>query len=397
MSNGEMKRLGDYIREVDVRNRDLEVANLVGLTIDKSFIPSVANVIGTDLSKYKVIREKQFACSLMQVSRDGRMPIAMLEEKEAIMSPAYPMFEVADTTKLLPEYLMMWFSRKEFDREASFYAVGGVRGSLAWEDFCNLTLPVPSIEQQQKIVSEYKAVIRRIRLNEQIIAKLEETAQALYRKMFVDGIDKENLPDGWRMGTLGEIAKIKAGGDKPKIFSNYYTDLCQIPVVANGIENQGIVGYTEHSVINEPAITISARGTVGVCFVRTKPYCPIVRLISVIPHEKSFLHNLWFQLSRKQFEGDGSVQNQLTIPVLEREEVIVPGHKTLDEFEKRMSLINDVIESKSKLSRKLAELQALLLAKMGHRRDVARRVSTPRANQTGSYAEMAETMADRNE
>lgn len=208
MNKGEMKRLGDYIREVDVRNRDLEVTKLVGLTIDKSFIPSVANVIGTDLSKYKIIRKEQFACSLMQVSRDGKVPIAMLKEREAIMSPAYPVFEVFDTTKLLPQYLMMWFSRKEFDREASFYAVGGVRGSLTWEDFCDMTLPIPPIEQQQKIVSEYEAITRRIHLNEQIIAKLEETAQALYRKMFVDGIDKENLPDGWRMGTLGEIAEI---------------------------------------------------------------------------------------------------------------------------------------------------------------------------------------------
>ena len=365
MSNGEIKRLGDYIREVDVRNRDLEVTKLVGLTIDKSFIPSVANVIGTDLSKYKIIREKQFACSLMQVSRDEKMPIAMLEEKEAIISPAYPMFEVVDTTKLLPEYLMMWFSRKEFDREASFYAVGGVRGSLTWEDFCNLTIPVPSIEQQQRIVSEYEAVTRRIRLNEQIIAKLEETAQALYRKMFVDGIDKEHLPKGWRMGTLGEIAEIKAGGDKPKIFSNCYTAQCPIPVIANGVESMGIVGYTEYPVINEHAITISARGTIGVCFVRTTPYCPIVRLISVIPHDRNFLHNLWFQLSRKQFEGDGSVQNQLTIPVLEREEVIVPNHKILDEFEKKMSLMDNVIDLKTKQNRKLNELQSLLLAKMG--------------------------------
>ena len=210
MNKGEMKRLGDYIREVDVRNRDLEVTKLVGLTIDKSFIPSVANVIGTDLSKYKIIRKEQFACSLMQVSRDGKVPIAMLEEREAIMSPAYPVFEVLDTTKLLPQYLMMWFSRKEFDREASFYAVGGVRGSLTWEDFCDMTLPIPPIEQQQKIVSEYEAITRRICLNEQIIAKLEETAQTLYRKMFVDGIDKENLPEGWRMGTLGEICEINA-------------------------------------------------------------------------------------------------------------------------------------------------------------------------------------------
>lgn len=208
MSKTGYKRLGDYIREVDVRNRDLEVKELVGLTINKAFIPSVANTIGTDLSNYKVIRKEQFACSLMQVSRDGKMPIAMFEGECAIMSPAYPMFEVVDKNILLPQYLMMWFSRNEFDREASFYAVGGVRGSLTWQDFCDMTLPIPPIEQQRKIVAEYETISKRIRLNEQMITRLEETAQTLYRKMFVDGIDKENLPEGWRMGTLGEIAEI---------------------------------------------------------------------------------------------------------------------------------------------------------------------------------------------
>lgn len=207
MSKENYRRLGDYIREVDVRNRDLEVKELVGLTINKAFIPSVANTIGTDLSNYKVIRKEQFACSLMQVSRDGKMPVAMFEGECAIMSPAYPMFEVVDKNILLPQYLMMWFSRNEFDREASFYAVGGVRGSLTWQDFCDMTLPIPSIEQQRKIVTEYETVSRRIRLNEQMIARLEETAQTLYRKMFVDGIDKENLPEGWRIGTLREIAE----------------------------------------------------------------------------------------------------------------------------------------------------------------------------------------------
>ena len=207
----EYKRLGDYIREVNVRNRELKVTKLVGLTIDKAFIPSVANVIGTDLSNYKVIRKEQFACSLMQVSRDGKMPVAMFEEDEAIMSPAYPMFEVINKTELLPQYLMMWFARSEFDREASYYAVGGVRGSLTWEDFCNMKLPVPSIERQREIVEEYETLSRRIRLNEQITEKLEVTAQALYRKMFVDNIDKENLPEGWRMGTLSDIAIITMG------------------------------------------------------------------------------------------------------------------------------------------------------------------------------------------
>jgi type I restriction enzyme S subunit len=202
----EYKRLGDYIREVNVRNKDLKVTKLVGLTIDKAFIPSVANVIGTDLSNYKIIQKEQFACSLMQVSRDGKMPVAMFEEDAAIMSPAYPMFEVIDKKTLLPQYLMMWFARSEFDREASYYAVGGVRGSLTWEDFCNMTLPIPSIDRQREIVKEYETLSRRIRLNEQMIEKLEATAQALYRKMFVDGIDKENLPEGWRMGTLKDVA-----------------------------------------------------------------------------------------------------------------------------------------------------------------------------------------------
>lgn len=360
------KRLGDYIREVDVRNRDLEVTKLMGINIGKYFMPSVANVIGTDLSNYKIVGKGQFACNLMHVGRDEKIPISLLDTNERIIvSPAYWVFEVSDTTQLVSDYLMLWFRRNEFDRNAWFYTDSDVRGGMSKEALMDMTLPIPPIEQQQKIVSEYETVTHRIHLNEQIIAKLEETAQTLYRKMFVDGIDKENLPEGWRMGTLGEIATIKAGGDKPKVFSNYSTEQYEIPVIANGVENMGVVGYTKHSVIKEPAITISARGTIGVCFVRRKPYYPIVRLISVIPNDKNFLHNLWFQLSSKQFEGDGSVQNQLTIPVLEREEIMIPKHKTLEEFERRMSLISNIIELKTKQNRKLNELQSLLLAKMG--------------------------------
>lgn len=366
MEKNSVHRLGDYIREVDVRNWDLEVTKLLGVSISKEFMPSIANTIGTDMSSYKIVEPRQFAYGPVTSRNGDKVSIALYKDDEkAIVSQAYTIFEVKNKQELLPEYLMMWFRRPEFDRYARFKSHGSAREIFSWEEMCDVELPVPSINQQQKIVSEYEAVTRRIRLNEQIIAKLEETAQALYRKMFVDGIDKENLPDGWRMGTLGEIAEIKAGGDKPKIFSNCYTDQCPIPVIANGVESMGIVGYTEYPVIKGPAITISARGTIGVCFVRTKPYCPIVRLISVIPHEKDFLHNLWFQLSRKQFEGDGSVQNQLTIPVLEREEVVLPEHKVLEAFERRMSLISNIIELNANQNKQLKELQSLLLAKMG--------------------------------
>ncbi len=366
LNRTDYKRFGDYIREVDVRNRDLKVTKLLGVSISKEFMPSIANTIGTDMSSYKVVEPRQFAYGPVTSRNGDKVSIALYKEDEsAIISQAYTVFEVKNKQELLPEYLMMWFRRPEFDRYARFNSHGSAREIFSWEEMCDVELPVPPIEQQQKIVSEYETVTHRIHLNEQIIAKLEETAQTLYRKMFVDGIDKENLPEGWRMGTLGEIATIKAGGDKPKVFSNYSTEQYEIPVIANGVENMGVVGYTKHSVIKEPAITISARGTIGVCFVRRKPYYPIVRLISVIPNDKNFLHNLWFQLSSKQFEGDGSVQNQLTIPVLEREEIMIPKHKTLEEFERRMSLISNIIELKTKQNRKLNELQSLLLAKMG--------------------------------
>ena len=200
------KRIGDYIQLVDKRNKGLHVNQLLGLSISKQFIPSVANTVGTDMENYKIIRKNQFACSTMQVRRDKKMPVALLQEvDEAIISQAYPVFEVKDEEKLLPEYLMMWFARSEFDREACFHAVGGVRGSLEWEDFENMQLPIPHITKQREIVKEYNTIQNSIALNQQMISNLEETAQAIYREWFVEGIDLENLPEGWRIGKLGNL------------------------------------------------------------------------------------------------------------------------------------------------------------------------------------------------
>ena len=212
MGRSSYKRLGDYIQPVDIRNEDNAVDKLVGLTIDKAFVDSVANTIGTDLSKYKIIEAEQFACNLMHVGRDDTMPIAMYAGGEkAILSPAYSMFEVIDKSELLPSYLMMWFRRSEFDREATFYAVRGVRGSLLWDDFLDFRLPIPDIEEQREIVAQYEAITRRIVLNERICANLEETAQALYNKMFVQGIDPDNLPDGWNYDILGNYVELSQG------------------------------------------------------------------------------------------------------------------------------------------------------------------------------------------
>jgi restriction endonuclease S subunit len=239
------KRIGEHIRLVDERNKGLQVKQLLGLSISKQFIPSVANIIGTDMENYKIIRKNQFACSTMQVRRDKKMPVALLQEvDEAIISQAYPIFEVKDPKELLPEYLMMWFTRSEFDREACFHAVGGVRGSLEWEDFENLQLPIPHPDKQREIVKEYNVIQNRIALNQQLIQKLEETAQAIYKQWFVDfefpdengkpykssggemvwneELQKE-IPKGWEVGKLNEVKSSTLGGDwgKDLAIDNY--------------------------------------------------------------------------------------------------------------------------------------------------------------------------------
>ncbi len=356
MSNGEMKRLGDYIREVDMRNRDLEVTKLMGINIGKYFMPSVANVIGTDLSNYKIVAKGLFACNLMHVGRDEKIPIALLDvDERIIVSPAYWVFEVADTTKLLPDYLMLWFRRNEFDRNAWFYTDGDVRGGMSKEAFMDMTLPIPSIVQQQKMVSEYEAVTRRIRLNEQIIAKLEETAQALYHKMFVDGINKENLPEGWRMGTLGEIADFKNG--KAIKLSNG-----NIPVYGGN----GIVGYTETS----NAGNVIVIGRVGIncgnallepnkCWVNDNA-------MMAIPKSDSIFFLYWLIKSLDlNGQSEGSGQPLLTQAILTQQDCLIPSLYAVRTFDSQArALAMNAFIRQSEIV-KLNELQSLLLAKMG--------------------------------
>lgn len=163
------KQIGELVERVDERNTDGSITTLVGVSINKCFIKSVANTIGTDLSQYKIIKRNEFAVSLMQVSRDEKIPVAIQTEYDAaIMSPAYPIFKVKDEKTILPEYLDMWFKRLEFDREAAFIAVGGVRGSMPWEEFCRMEVPVPPMEKQLKIVESYKAITDRIVLKQRL-------------------------------------------------------------------------------------------------------------------------------------------------------------------------------------------------------------------------------------
>ena len=328
----------------------MEVNELVGLTINKAFIPSVANTIGTDLSNYKVIRKDQFACSLMQVSRDGKMPVAMFEGECAIMSPAYPMFEVVDKTVLLPQYLMMWFSRNEFDREASFYAVGGVRGSLTWQDFCDMTLPIPPIEQQRKIVAEYETISKRIRLNEQMITRLEETAQTLYRKMFVDGIDKENLPEGWRMGRLEEIGEIVGGATPLTDNSDYWcdngiswlspADLSKqaTKFISKGAKDITIKGYKSCStkMLPKGSVLFSSRAPIGLMAITTTDLCTNQGFKSIVPNQDIGCEYVYYCLlslkDRIAIENEGSTFSEVSGHAMKEYPILIPKKNAISDF-----------------------------------------------------------------
>lgn len=214
------KTIDELVVRTDERNMSNEDIPLVGLSIDKCFIPSVANTIGTDLSKYKRIYKKDFAVSLMQVSRDSKIPIACLKEYDiAIMSPAYSIFRAKDEKVILPEYLEMWFRRSEFDREAAFIAVGGVRGSMPWEEFAMMKVAVPNIEKQKKIVKAYRAIHDRIELkkkiNNNLLASMEAILDKYYESAFgntkLSMLTTINIPNGWTIHQLSEIADCQSG------------------------------------------------------------------------------------------------------------------------------------------------------------------------------------------
>lgn len=179
------KRIGDYVTQIKLKNTDDSISSLKGININKHFMPSVANINGTDLSKYRVVKKNQFAFNPMHVGRDEVLPISMLEDDEPIIvSPAYVVFEVKDEEELLPAYLMMWCRRSEFDRNAWFMTDNSVRGGFSWADFCDMELPVPSIEKQREIVREYNVVNDRISLNEQLMNRLEKSTFALFEEYF---------------------------------------------------------------------------------------------------------------------------------------------------------------------------------------------------------------------
>jgi type I restriction enzyme S subunit len=401
------KRIGDFIELVDERNKDLKIDLLLGLSISKEFIASVANTVGADMANYKIIRKGQFACSIMQVRRDKKMPVALLKVyDEAIISQAYPVFQISDENELHPEYLMMWFSRSEFDRHACFLAVGGVRGSLEWKDFLEMELPIPSIKKQREIVREYNTIVNRIKLNEQLNQKLEETAQTLYKHWFVDfefpitkescpelvsgspelegkpykscggkmvyneELDKE-IPEGWGIGKLSDQAHIEMG-QSPK-GDTYNTKKQGVPLVNGPVEFGEY--FTQRQKWTTSPTKLSALGDLIVCvrgsttgrFVKSDGvYCLGRGVCSIRAKKSQRFVDLIFRSSINELL---SLTTGSTFPNWDRTTLsnfpsIIPPSSIVERFENKASQIYTHVEILSMEHQSLIELRNLILAKM---------------------------------
>ena len=371
MSKADYKRLGDYIREVNVRNRELKVTNLLGVSISKEFMPSIANTIGTDMSVYKVIERGQFAYGPVTSRNCDKVSIALLDGyDDAIISQAYTVFEVVpvetphcDVSTLLPKYLMMWFRRPEFDRYARFHSHGSAREIFDWDELCDVQLPIPSITRQREIVSEYETLTNRIRLNNQMIQHLEATAQALYSKMFVEPVetpqcDVSTLPEGWRMGTLGDIAEINSGKtciDKSEVKDDIY----QYPVAGAS----GIIGFSSTYNYDEKLMTTGRVGTLGV----VNRYNQKMYMADNVLITRSNYYEYCYQILKSLDYSEitkGGVQSLITQTDLKDYSITLPSEEVLSVFEEQCGTLYSSLEIREQENEKLTELQSLLLAKM---------------------------------
>ena len=224
--------LGDFIQPVDERNRDLKVDYLLGVSISKQFIPSIANIVGTDLSSYKIVRTGQFAYGPVTSRNGEKISIALLQDKDCIISSSYTVFEVVNKNELDPEYLMLWFSRPEFDRYARYMSHGSVREIFGWDELCKVELPVPPVDEQRSIVKAYQTITERIELKRRINDNLEATIQAAFDKAFHDAgvslpetiIKQNKVPQGWTDATVGDFASVQTGPFGSQLHNEDYVE-----------------------------------------------------------------------------------------------------------------------------------------------------------------------------
>ncbi len=395
------KPIGNYIQKVEHRNRDLKVTRLLGLSMTKEFRETTSNIVGTDMSVYRVMSKYQFACDFMSPIRVNKLPVVLkLDDVPNLVSPAYPVFEIRDRNELDPEYLMMWFRRPEFDRYATFKCDAAIRGGYEWDELCETLIPVPTITKQREIVKEYNAIQNRIKLNEQLIQKLEETAQAVYKRWFVEfefpdengqpyksnggemawyeELGKE-IPEGWALKPFTEIVKLSGGGtpdtnnekfwngDIPfftpaDVVDSYYSICTEKHVTELGLKNSSTKLYPMNTVF------LTARGTVGAiaiagCEMTMNQSC--YAITGTKGMNQYFTHQITLSaIAKLKNEAVGAVFAALVTKDFDSQMLIEPDNDTIKKYGERIKPVYGYILNIVNQNQKLSELKNLLLSKL---------------------------------
>jgi type I restriction enzyme S subunit len=368
------KPIGNYIQRVEHRNRDLKVTRLLGLSMTKEFRETTSNIVGTDMSVYRVMSKYQFACDFMSPIRVNKLPVVLkLDDEPNLVSPAYPVFEIKDRNELDPEYLMMWFRRPEFDRYATFKCDAAIRGGYEWRELCETLIPVPHIDKQREIVKEYNTIQNRIALNQQLIQKLEETAQAIYREWF------ENYGESWSWTNVKDFCLDMKSGGTPSRTENSYWNSSDIPWIKTGEIKNNILIQAEEFISEKGLKNSSAKllpkdtvlmsmygvnaGEIGILKFKATTNQACCGMICENSMQAAFLY--YHLLHNQKFisaQAIGGAQENLSKDFIEKIEIPIP-----DEDKLNSPILKTIIDNKENYTRqnqKQTELKELLLSRL---------------------------------
>ena len=369
--------LGDFIRQVDVRNTDGKEENLLGVSVQKMFIPSIANTIGTDFTKYKVVKRGQFTYIPDTSRRGDKIGIALLTDyDEGLVSNIYTVFEVKDENELLPEYLMLWFSRPEFDRYARFKSHGSVREIMDWDEMCKVELPVPSIEKQRSIVKAYNTITDRIELKRKINDNLAAQMRAYFKEYTANNASITGKLKDYSVMQYGYTETATTEPVGPKFLR--ITDIAQNYIDWNGVPYCPISeGNHEKYVLSEGDVVVARTGaTVGYAKMvgRNIPDSVFASfLVRIRPIDDEYRYYFGLAITSAEFlnfvqtNAGGSAQPQANPPLLGEFELSIPNKQSLPEFNTKISSFLGVIESNETEISKLHEVKDTMVKMLSSR------------------------------
>ena len=377
--------LGDFIQPVDERNRDLRIDYLLGVSISKQFIPSIANIVGTDLSSYKIVRTGQFAYGPVTSRNGEKISIALLRDKDCIISSSYTVFEVVNKNELDPEYLMLWFSRPEFDRYARYMSHGSVREIFDWDELCKVELPVPSIDKQRSIVKAYQTITERIELKRRINDNLEATALSIYKCFFVDYIPFDgSQPSSWKEVTVDDIASDVICGKTPPTADpqNYGGTIpfITIPDMHGSVYTTSTARFlSEKGASTQPgkmlpanSVCVSCIASVGLVCLTAEPSQTNQQINSIICKDQISPFYVYTKMTTlneylKQLGAGGSTTLNINKTLFGQISILLPDEASMKEYHNKVEPLFSSIRENQYEIQHLESLKRLLLSQISSR------------------------------